>query len=151
MNFILRIKILIILLLCYIVVAIALFAGLIACLCRRGGYTQKQRRDKSEFAAQPEDFSMDMHESTSPSGGAAPFHQARRFVPPTTGYMNLPDQQQQQQYADYNNTQHQYQDQQYYDGSGQYYHAQLSQPPPATAWTNPGTKPDAVDYKPNAL
>ncbi|KAI8143940.1 hypothetical protein BJV82DRAFT_90160 [Fennellomyces sp. T-0311] len=102
------------------VVIFALLGGCITFLNRRGGCTRpRRRRANNDYAAQPEDFSIDMNETNS--------QYARRFVPPNSpaGYVNLQDHPQ----------------------DVQYYHAQTSVAP-APVWTV-GAKPDAVEYKPN--
>ncbi|EPB93104.1 hypothetical protein HMPREF1544_00178 [Mucor circinelloides 1006PhL] len=110
-------------------VGIALIAGLLTWMNRRGGCTSRtRRRDVQEDFTNENDYKMT--ENTVAAGGAgavhstdnlpppSPFQHARRFVPPTsnpTGYMNLQDEEygyhqnanvgagyQPQQYQDYN-------------------------------------------------
>ncbi|KAI8644182.1 hypothetical protein BD408DRAFT_131997 [Parasitella parasitica] len=89
------------------IVGIALIAGLLTWMNRRGGCTSRtRRRDAQEDFSNDDDYKMTdnsvglgaaasgaMH-STDNIPSSSPFQHARRFVPPTsstTGYMNLQD------------------------------------------------------------
>lgn len=136
-------------------VGLALIAGILTWVNRHGGCTSpSRRRTKEEFPAQPEDFSVDVHETP-----ASPFQHARRFVPPTSsGYVTLHDQ---QDYS-YNNASagalHRQEqpamDYQYYAPAA-YDPAPAPGPPMAGVWSSPheqhaGIKPDTIEHKPNA-
>lgn len=96
-------------------VGVALIAGFITWMNRRGGCTSRTNR-RGRANASPQDFVNDdyaMAEAgtgAAAAGGAAahnandpssPFQNARRFVPPTSGYMNLTDND--QEYSYHNN------------------------------------------------
>lgn len=102
------------------VVGVALIAGLLTCLNRRGGCTSRTRRRniQQDFEAHDNEYGIKMTDNHAMGAGAAgaagavgagamaamhttgnqapssPFQHARRFVPPTSnpsGYMNLTD------------------------------------------------------------
>ncbi|OBZ82758.1 hypothetical protein A0J61_09190, partial [Choanephora cucurbitarum] len=76
-------------------VAVALIGGILTWMNRRGGCTSRtRRRDKSsnDFEGEANDYKMtEDHVGDNMHASNSPFQHARRFVPPTSGYMNLND------------------------------------------------------------
>ncbi|KAL9537304.1 hypothetical protein MBANPS3_011895 [Mucor bainieri] len=120
-------------------VGIALIAGLLTWMNRRGGCTSRtRRRDVQEDFTNENDYNMTENTAAAGAIGAgagagamhstdnlpppSPFQHARRFVPPTsnpTGYMNLQD----EEYGYHQNAGAGYQPQQYQDyNAGGVYH-----------------------------
>ncbi|KAF7731749.1 hypothetical protein EC973_008263 [Apophysomyces ossiformis] len=75
-------------------VGIALIAGFATWLNRRGGCARRsRRRNNDDFENQMDNYAMNKPEkgTSDKMSPSSPFQHARRFVPPTTGYVNLQD------------------------------------------------------------
>ncbi|KAI8885543.1 hypothetical protein K501DRAFT_284242 [Backusella circina FSU 941] len=160
-------------------VAIASIVGVFTWFNRQDGgcTTRRHRRGiPRDDEAQIADFDSKMMAENNNSNGGSPFQHARRFVPPTSGYMNLADEDYNGDYHDpmYNHNEYHQSYQQVYLHSGQeylttadnaaYYNntpttaspTLIASPAPlvATGGVVPAyhtpMKPDQIDQKPNA-